>query len=73
MDVLDDHIKHAHETLEAAQTSVNAAQKRYDTLGDAASAEFLREAQVAHDDAQAAYAAAVNAKGSSEAGNTSNP
>ena len=60
--MLNDHVQQARESLEAAQTSVKAARDRFTRLGDAASAEFLREAEVAQDDAQAEYNRALGAQ-----------
>ena len=61
MDTSSKHVQQARETLEAARISLEAARRTHDQAGDEASAEVLREAQVAYDDARAAYHNAVGA------------
>lgn len=67
MSNLEEHVRQQRETLEAARKSVEAAQEAHNRSGTNATAEFLREARQAYDDARAAY---ENAAGASTAGDS---
>ena len=59
---IDEHTKQAHDTLEAAQTSVEAARHAYQRSGSEADAHFLRDAENAYNEALAAYETARGAQ-----------
>ena len=52
---LEDHVQQTRETLEAARTSLAAAQEAHNRTPNAATADFLQDAQTAFDQARAAY------------------
>jgi hypothetical protein len=62
MSNIEDHIKQAHDTLEAARTSVEAARRAYERTGSEADAHFLRDAETAYDEALAAYDVAAQTR-----------
>ena len=59
---LEDHVQQARETLEAARTSLAAAQEAYNRTPNEATADFLQDAQTAFDQARAAYDLATGAQ-----------
>ena len=59
---LEDHVQQAHETLEAARTSLAAAQEAHNRTPNEATADFLQDAQTAFDQARAAYDLATGAQ-----------
>lgn len=61
---LEEHVREAHNSLEAAQTSLEAAQHAYEHSGSEADAHFLRDAQEAYNEARATYEGARNAQDS---------
>ena len=65
MSHLEEHSLQARETLDAARTSLEAAQRAHDQAGDEATADLLRDAQIAYDDASAAYDNATRAEATS--------
>ena len=69
-DNLDDHVQQARQELEAATTSLNAAQEAFVRNGDEATTRLLEDAQTAYDDARAAYNLAVGAEAAGDRGNT---
>ena len=66
MSNLEDHVQQARETLEAARTSLTAAQEAHNRNPNEASASFLQDAQTAFDQARAAYDLAVGAQASGD-------
>jgi hypothetical protein len=67
MSNIEEHVKQAHDTLEAARTSVEGARRTYEHSGSEADAHFLRDAQAAYDEALAAYEVARGAQGTAGA------
>ena len=59
---LEDHVQQARDTLEAARTSLAAAQEAYNRTPNEATADFLQDAQTAFDQARAAYDLAMGAQ-----------
>ena len=59
---LEDHVQQARETLEAARTSLAAAQEAHNRTPNEATADFLQDAQTAFDQARAAYDLATGAQ-----------
>ena len=52
---LEDHVQQARQTLEAARTSLAAAQEAHNRAPNEATASFVQDAQTAFDQARAAY------------------
>ncbi len=69
-DNLADHVRQARQELEAATTSLNAAQEAFVRNGDEASTRLLEDAQTAYDDARAAYDLAVGAQATGDGATT---
>jgi hypothetical protein len=69
MNNLEEHVREAQNTLEAAQTSVNAARRAYEASGSEADGYFLRDAETALQEARAMYDAARNAQEHTEPSN----
>lgn len=59
---LEEHVTQAHDSLEAAQTSLNAARHAYERSGSEADAHFLRDAEAAFQEAQSTYEVACHAQ-----------
>jgi hypothetical protein len=67
---LDDHVRQAQQKLEAATTSLNAAQEAFVRNGDEATTRFLEDAQTAYEEARAAYDLAVGAQATGDGATT---
>jgi hypothetical protein len=66
MSNLENHVQQARETLEAARTSLAAAQEAHNRTPNEATASFLQDAQTAFDQARAAYDLAAGAQASGD-------
>ncbi len=60
---LDEHIRLAEVELEAATHSLEAARRKHEQEGSAATAAFVRDAEVGYQQVQAEYQNALAAKG----------
>ncbi len=60
---LEDHIRQAEQELEAATHSLEAARRKHEQEGSAATAAFVRDAEVGYQQIQAEYQNALAAKG----------